>query len=99
MRESKIYYLDKDNNLTDKDNAVKSVIQVFENEILVEEVWSYLNAPEEKSFEETIECEYVDSEDNIVPQEEATRVLYKTIKDGKVVSVDKFDLGKFTPKL
>lgn len=98
MKESKIYYLDKENNITEKDNAVKSVIQVFENEMLVEEVWSYLNTPDER-FEDTVECEYVDSEDNIVLQEEATRVLYKTIKDGKVISVEKFDLGKFTPKL
>ena len=48
MRESKIFYLDKDNNITEKELAVKTVIQVFENELLVEEVWSYNNTNEDE---------------------------------------------------
>ncbi|MGM9877827.1 MAG: hypothetical protein ACI33S_04170 [Bacilli bacterium] len=97
MRESKILYLDNDNNITDEESSVKSVIQVFENDILVEEVWSYKSV-EEDCFND-MECVYIDSEGNVVPQDEATQVIYKTIKDGKVISENKFDLGKFTPKL
>ena len=98
MRENKIFYLDENNNITEKDSAVKSVIQVFKDGVLVEEVWSYMTAVEEEKFDD-IECVYVDSEGNVVLQEEATQVIYKTVKDGKVISEDKFDLGKFTPKL
>lgn len=97
MKKNKIYYLDKDNNITEKDLAVKTVIQVYENDILVDEVWSYNSNGEEK-FDD-MECVYVDSEGNVVSQEEATQVIYKTVKDGKVIAEDKFDLGNFFPKL
>lgn len=98
MKESKIYYLDENNNITDKEIAVKSVIQVFENGILIDEIWSTYKSAEEEKIDD-MECVYVDADGKVVSQEEATQVIYKTVKDGKVISEDKFDLGKFTPKL
>lgn len=97
-RESRIFYLDKDNRITDASHAHKRVIQVLEDGVLVDEVWSYISNEEEIEMHE-MECVYVDESGQEVPQEKAVSVIYKTLKDGKVISETKYELSKSAPKL
>lgn len=98
MKESKIFYLDKENNIVEEENAYKSVIQVYEDGILVDEIWSYNTSGQELEMND-MDFVYVNEADEVVPQEEATHVIYRTLKDGKVISETKFELSKSTPKI
>lgn len=95
---SKIIYLDDERNIVSKEKATSSVIQVFdENGIMIQEVWSKFNQPEFTVEEgtETITI-YVNDNNEEVSEEDATFIVYKTVKDGKVIYEDKYSLEKKT---
>ena len=94
--ETKIFYLDENHNFVSEEEAVKSVVQVYDKDgNLVEEVWSYKNQ-EGEELEDNAEYKtvYVDENDNVVDEEKAVYVKFEKYVDNELVSTDKYPVSK-----
>lgn len=95
---SKIFYLDDNNNFADKDKATKSVIQVFDDKgNMIQEVWGVINAKEDKATEDTsqnIVVQYVDDAGNEVEESIATHIIFKKYVNDVLEKEEKYELSK-----
>lgn len=95
-KNEKIFYLDKNNNLVSEEEAVRSVIQVYDDDgRMIEEVWSVLK--EEKNVENDTEkyvMVYVDEEGNEVEQDKASYTEFRKYVEGKLVSQKTYPIIK-----
>lgn len=95
---SKIFYLDDNNNFADKDKATKSVIQVFDDKgNMVQEVWGVINAKEDNPTEDAsqnIVIQYVDQAGNEVEKSMATHIIFKKYVNDVLENEEKYELSK-----
>lgn len=94
---SDITYLDENGNFATKDNYYRSIITVYKDGKIVEEVFSYnpdQMVAEENDKDYEVEILYVNDEGVEVPEKEATYCITKIFKDGKLVGDYKNKLYK-----
>ena len=94
---TEIFFLDENNNYVDEEKAVKSVIRVLDkNGTLIQEIWGTPNKPKEETIEDGVEFIriFIDDNGNEVQEEEATQVIFRTIKDGSILTENVYSIGK-----
>lgn len=94
---SEITYLDENGNIATKDNYYKSIITVYKNGELVEEVFAFnpdKMTVEDSGVEPEVKITYVNDEGVEVSEEEATYCVTQVFEDGKLVGDYKDKLVK-----